>query len=87
VNHWYNWVPVAVILLYRVTLSPILGRFCRFTPTCSRYGEDCFRRFGFWKALALTLWRIVRCNPFCSAGHDPVPDPDDPRPFRRCRGQ
>jgi putative membrane protein insertion efficiency factor len=87
VTHWYNWIPLALILAYRYTLSPFLGRFCRFTPTCSRYGEGCFRRFGFWKALVLTTWRIMRCNPFCTAGIDPVPEQDDPRPFRRCRGE
>ena len=81
-RHWYNWVPVALILVYRATLSSILGQFCRFTPTCSRYGEECFRRFGFFKAMALTTWRILRCQPFGTAGHDPVPDPDDPHPFR-----
>jgi len=87
VRHWYNWIPVALILAYRFTLSPLIGRFCRFEPTCSRYGEQCFRRFGFWKALALTAWRIFRCNPFCTPGADPVPEPDDPHPFRRCRGE
>ena len=86
-THWYNWIPVALILVYRYTLSPILGRFCRFTPTCSRFSEECFRRFGFWKAAALTLWRILRCQPLCAAGPDPVPEEDDPHPFRRCRGE
>jgi len=85
VRYFWNWIPIALILVYRHTLSPLIGRFCRFEPTCSRYGEGCFRRFGFWKALALTCWRIVRCNPFCTPGHDPVPDADDPRPFKRCR--
>ncbi len=80
-KHFYNWVPVALILVYRFTLSPILGRFCRFTPTCSRYGEECYRRFGFFLATALTLWRILRCQPFGTAGYDPVPDATDPHPF------
>jgi hypothetical protein len=81
VTHWYNWLPVAFILLYRATLSPIMGRFCRFEPTCSHYGEQAFRRFGFFTALGLTLWRILRCQPFGKAGYDPVPAIDDPRPF------
>jgi hypothetical protein len=87
VKRFYNWVPVVLILAYRATLSPLLGRFCRFEPTCSRYGEECFRRFGFFKALALTLWRLLRCQPFCRAGYDPVPDPDDPHPFRTRTGR
>lgn len=81
-RHWYNWIPVAMILAYRAVLSPILGRFCRFEPTCSHYGEECFQRFGFFKALALTAWRILRCQPFGKAGIDHVPSEDDPHPFR-----
>ena len=86
VRHWYNWIPVILILAYRYTLSPLVGRFCRFEPTCSRFGEGCFRRFGFWKALVLTAYRILRCQPFCEGGWDPVPGADDPHPFRRCHG-
>jgi putative membrane protein insertion efficiency factor len=71
--HIYNYVPLVFIWLYRLLLSPILGRFCRFTPTCSRYGEACFLRLGFFRALALTTWRILRCQPFCKGGYDPPP--------------
>jgi putative membrane protein insertion efficiency factor len=72
--HWYNWIPLLFIRLYRLLLSPILGRFCRFTPTCSQYGEACFMRLGFFRALALTTWRILRCQPFCRGGYDPPPE-------------
>ena len=47
---------------------------CRFTPTCSQYGIEAIERFGAFKGTGLTLWRILRCNPFCKGGYDPVPE-------------
>jgi putative membrane protein insertion efficiency factor len=81
----YNYIPLLFIWLYRWLLSPVLGRFCRFTPTCSKYGEICFLRFGFFKALVLTAWRILRCQPLCRGGEDPPPERDHFR-LGRCRG-
>lgn len=74
---------VLLILLYRVTLSPFLGRQCRFEPTCSRFGLDAYRRFGPLRGTLLTIGRICRCNPFNKGGYDPVPwrpphQPSDP---------
>lgn len=74
--YMYNLIPLVFIRLYRWLLSPLIGRFCRFSPTCSRYGEICFLRFGFFKAFFLTAWRILRCQPFCKGGYDPPPEPD-----------
>jgi putative component of membrane protein insertase Oxa1/YidC/SpoIIIJ protein YidD len=71
-----NVVPLFFIRLYRWLLSPILGRFC---------GEQCFLRFGFFKALALTVWRILRCQPLCKGGYDPPPEPDGYK-LEKCRG-
>ena len=42
-------------------------------PTCSEYAIEAFREWGFFAGLGLTLWRILRCNPLCRAGYDPVP--------------
>lgn len=50
------------------------GAGCRFEPSCSAYTLEAIRRHGFFKGSALGLWRIVRCNPFCHGGHDPVPE-------------
>lgn len=61
------------ILLYRVTLSPFIGRQCRFEPTCSRYSLGAFRRYGPVTGLWLTARRIGRCHPFHPGGYDPVP--------------
>lgn len=48
--------------------------FCRFYPTCSEYGQQAILRHGVLRGGALTIWRIIRCNPFNPGGHDPVPD-------------
>lgn len=46
---------------------------CRFSPSCSAYTIEAIRAHGFFKGCALGAWRILRCNPFCRGGHDPVP--------------
>ncbi len=67
-------IGIGLILVYRVTLSPFLGRQCRHLPTCSHYTEDAIRRFGLWAGGWMGVARIVRCGPFGTSGHDPVPD-------------
>ncbi len=68
---------VLLILLYRATLSPLIGGHCRYEPTCSRYGLEAYRLYGPFRATSLTLRRILRCHPFVKGGYDPVPLPDD----------
>ena len=46
---------------------------CIYTPTCSQYGIEAIEKYGAVKGLALTVWRILRCNPFAKGGYDPVP--------------
>lgn len=46
---------------------------CRFTPTCSNYAVEAIKRHGALKGGWLSIWRILRCNPFVPCGHDPVP--------------
>ena len=58
---------------YRLLLSPWLGSSCRFEPTCSAYSLQALDRHGALAGSTLTLWRLARCHPFCSGGHDPVP--------------
>ena len=59
------------VRLYQVTLSPILGRHCRYDPTCSHYFIQAVRIHGPWRGAAKGLWRILRCNPFGGHGYDP----------------
>ncbi len=45
---------------------------CRFTPTCSQYALDALDKYGAFKGGCMAAWRILRCNPFCKGGYDPV---------------
>lgn len=61
------------IQLYRYTLSPLLGRRCRFEPSCSLYAVEALREHGALKGSWLAMKRISRCHPFHPGGYDPVP--------------
>ena len=61
------------IWFYKALVSPYLPPACRFTPTCSVYAMEALKRHGLVKGLLLSLWRLIRCNPFCDGGYDPVP--------------
>ena len=64
---------LGLIYFYKFLISPLLPKSCRFTPTCSSYGLDAIREYGIIKGSFLTLWRILRCNPFNhNCGYDPV---------------
>lgn len=62
-----------LIRFYRRFISPLKPPCCRFTPTCSAYALDAFQYRGFFVGFGLTVARVVRCNPYCKAGYDPVP--------------
>jgi uncharacterized protein len=64
---------IGVIQLYQRFLSPLLGASCRFSPTCSAYAVEAIERHGAVKGGVMSVWRILRCNPFGGHGYDPVP--------------
>ena len=68
-----------LIGLYRKYISPLKPPCCRFTPTCSAYALEAFKKRGFFAGMILSVGRIFRCNPFFKGGYDPVPD----KGFRR----
>ena len=66
---------IFLIGLYRKYISPLKSKpSCRFYPTCSQYAIEALEKRGLVVGLLLTVWRILRCNPFCKGGYDPVPD-------------
>ena len=73
---------LAMIRYYQRTFSPDHGPmkfmfphgYCKFHPTCSQYGYESFDRHGVIKGAFMTLWRILRCNPWSKGGEDPVPE-------------
>ncbi|MBL4801333.1 MAG: membrane protein insertion efficiency factor YidD [Emcibacter sp.] len=72
-----NWLLKGVITVYRYTLSPLLGKNCRYLPTCSEYAEEAIDRFGAFKGGLLALRRIGRCHPWGGHGYDPVPEKEE----------
>ena len=72
--------PLSVILilmvrLYQITLSPLIkaiaGDVCRFYPSCSQYFIEAVRKYGPIRGSIKGIWRVIRCNPWCSGGYDP----------------
>jgi len=57
---------------YQLTVSPLLGSNCRYTPTCSQYFIQSVRQRGPVIGTLAGLWRICRCHPFARGGYDPV---------------
>lgn len=76
-----------MIRLYRYTLSALIGRRCRYLPTCSEYAEDAIGLHGAWAGLWVGIARFSRCNPVGASGFDPVPDalPGDARWYKPWR--
>jgi hypothetical protein len=64
---------IAVLAAYRYALSPMLGRNCRFHPSCSEYAQEALERHGALRGLWLALRRVGRCHPWHPGGYDPVP--------------
>ena len=66
-------VLMALLRFYKQNISPLLGQRCRFYPTCSEYMYIAVERYGALKGFWMGLKRLVRCQPFCRGGYDPVP--------------
>lgn len=64
---------MGLIRIYRLSLSALIGRQCRYLPTCSEYTEEAISRFGLWPGAWMGLARFLRCGPGGASGHDPVP--------------
>lgn len=64
---------IALVRGYQKLVPPHYRGNCRFIPTCSQYAVTAFTRFGVIGGGLLTVWRILRCNPFSKGGPDEVP--------------
>ena len=64
---------LSLVRLYRLLLSPLLPRVCRFHPSCSAYAEEALTRHGPLKGTSLAARRLLRCHPLHEGGIDPVP--------------
>ncbi|QIN29646.1 membrane protein insertion efficiency factor YidD [Brevibacterium luteolum] len=74
--HWLRIAPrmpfVWFMRLYRLAISPLYGQVCRYYPSCSKYALDAFEVKGAVRGTVMTIWRLLRCNPFSPGGIDYV---------------
>lgn len=61
-----------ILSFYKVAVSPFLPPACRFEPTCSDYTRQAVEKYGAMRGTWMGVKRILRCQPFCKGGHDPV---------------
>jgi uncharacterized protein len=64
---------ISLLQVYRYLISPLIGHYCRFYPSCSKYAQIAIRRYGACRGLYLTVRRLLSCHPWHTGGYDPVP--------------
>lgn len=62
-----------IIRFYQMSISPLLGRNCRFEPSCSEYSIQALSKYGVFKGIFLSIKRLIRCHPWGGHGYDPLP--------------
>lgn len=67
-----KFLVIDILGFYKAAVSPFLPAACRFEPTCSEYTRQAVEKYGVLKGTWMGLKRILRCQPFCDGGHDPV---------------
>ncbi|MBN1157953.1 MAG: membrane protein insertion efficiency factor YidD [Bacteroidales bacterium] len=72
-NRGIIWLMIVPLKFYRYSISPLFPNSCRHTPTCSEYAIEALKVHGIIKGSLLSIWRILRCNPWGTHGFDPVP--------------
>ena len=65
---------------YKLTLSPLIGRQCRYQPSCSDYAAQALIDHGPWRGGFLAARRLCRCHPWGGSGYDPPPPPREASP-------
>ena len=74
-------VCIAILSVYRATISPLYGDVCRYYPSCSRYALEAIQEHGAIKGIWLGSRRLARCHPWAKGGIDDVPACDHGRPI------
>ena len=69
-----KYVFILLVKFYRKCISPLKAPCCKYHPSCSSYALEAFEKHGAIKGLILSVWRILRCNPWSLGGVDHVPD-------------
>lgn len=65
-------VMLILIKFYRRNISPMTMPTCKYIPSCSQYALEAIEKYGALKGGMMSVWRILRCNPFSKGGFDPV---------------
>jgi len=82
-----KYLLMGLIRLYQIALSPVVnwrGPVCKYEPSCSHYGYEAVKVHGAVRGGGMTVWRVLRCNPWSSGGYDPV-KPREPRGGKKDR--
>ncbi len=70
----FKIIAISLIYIYKILISPIFPKSCKYVPSCSSYGVIAIKRFGIFEGIFLTIKRIARCHPKGKGGKDYVPD-------------
>ncbi|HEX3870300.1 MAG TPA: membrane protein insertion efficiency factor YidD [Pirellulales bacterium] len=66
-----KWMLIATVRLYQIAISPLLGKRCRFEPSCSRYFIVSVEKYGVCRGALRGVGRLCRCHPWHPGGYDP----------------
>lgn len=72
-NKIITFIPLNLIKVYQMFISPLLPHSCRFHPTCSQYSYEVIKKYGILKGFYLSIARISKCHPLHPGGYDPIP--------------
>jgi len=67
-----RFILISLVKFYQAVISPWLPPSCRFVPTCSEYAREAIERHGVLRGGRMSVWRLLRCQPFSAGGDDPV---------------
>ena len=65
-----KYLLIFILRGYQKFISPFFAPRCKYYPTCSQYSIDAIHEYGSIRGIAMTTWRLVRCNPFSHGGVD-----------------